>query len=216
MIINDSLDATDSSENDPPYSYDQWIKLARSPEPSDKCEALDNLSDEASDDIVRDVVLELLRDTDPLVRVCAADAARLLLGMPEVVDALHLMIQQETDDLAIAFAYAALGRLGDVPDIPLFVHGLETLTTPRIRLSVISSFCLLLRRVYLFDTYALFKADDPKLCVVAVNVFKHLIEDENKLEQWVDDEIQVLLSEGIVSEEAESAHEFIQILRRRD
>lgn len=212
LINNNGLDVVTPSKEEPPYSYAEWIRLAKSPESNDRCEALDNISDEASDDTVRDVVLELLRDPAPLVRVCAADAARLLQGMPEVVDALRLMIHQETDDLAIAFGYDSLGRLGDTPDIPLFVHGLETLTTPRVRLSVISSFCLLLRRIYLLDTYELFKTGNFDLCIPAVNIFENMIKDENKLENWVSDEIQVFLSENELSEVSKSVHKFMKIL----
>jgi hypothetical protein len=141
-------------DSDLPYGYDEWVNLANSSEANDRCEALDNLSDAVPDDVVRNVVVELLRDPVPLVRVCAADAARLLQGMPEVVEALRLMIQQETDDLAMACGYESLGRIGDIQDIPIFSRAIEGVSTSkRTRLAALSGFSILLRRIFLFEIY---------------------------------------------------------------
>lgn len=212
---------TSSSEkrynNDLPYGYDEWVNLAKSSEANDRCEALDNLSDSVPDDVVRNIVVELLRDPVPLVRICAADAARLLQGMPEVVEALRLMVQQETDDLAIAFGYESLGRIGDIQDIPIFSRAIERASTnKRVRLAALSGFCILLRRMFLFDIYALFKAKDSDLCLVAARKFIHMVEDEKALEHWLVDVIETPSSKDSMLEFSESIQEFMQTLRAKD
>jgi hypothetical protein len=198
---------------DPPYSQAEWMILAESSDADDRCEALDNIPDEVSDEVVRAMVIERLSDSDPLVRVCAADEAGVLQGMPEVVDALRQMIRNETDDLAIESAYVALGCIGDVEDIPLFVRGIETLTRQRAKLVLMRGFCFLLRRMLMFEIYKSFLVCNSYLDTVAVNTFKHLLEDEAGLEHWAGEEAQVLLERNVAPEATDSIKEFITLLK---
>jgi hypothetical protein len=108
-MIEDYSEEFDLSQAEPPYNLEIWLRLAKNKEPSDRCEALVHLSDDASDDIVAEFILESLCDSDALVRTCAADAARLLRGMPKIVEALRRMVHEETDELALAYSYASLG-----------------------------------------------------------------------------------------------------------
>jgi hypothetical protein len=199
---------------EPPYSQAEWMILAESSDADDRCEALDNIPDEVSDEVVQAMVIERLSDPEPLVRVCAAGEAGVLQGMPEVVDALRQMIRKETDDLAIECGYVALGCIGDVEDIPLFVRGIETLNRQRAKLVLMRSFCFLLRRILMFEIHKSFFVCNSYLDTTAVNTFKHLLEDEAGLENLAYKEAQMILERNETPEANESIKRFIAILKK--
>jgi hypothetical protein len=217
-MIEDNLEELDLSQVEPPYSLEVWVRLAKSKEPSDRCEALEHLSDDAPDDIVAEFILDSLRDSDALVRTCAADAARLLRGMPKIVEALRLMVREETDELALAYSYASLGRLGDIQDIPLFVRGLDVITNARIRLDIVGGFCVLLRGVFLLDIYSMLKDNNSDILTVAVNGFYNVTEDEMMLEKDMLNAIESRLeaaSAEMNSEDDKPMRRLVEILKQR-
>ncbi|POZ53976.1 hypothetical protein [Methylovulum psychrotolerans] len=179
----ENLDQLDLSLESPPFSVAIWKKLLNNEVSTYRCEALDHIPDEATDEEVAEAVIKALRDEEDLVRTCAADAARLLMGRQDIGDALRSLIKVETDNLTLAYAYASLGRWGEAQDIAAFTQALNTVSDMRTRLDIMGGFCVLLHGLYLSEMQALMKAKDNNLFYIAVSIFLHITDDESFIEK---------------------------------
>ncbi|MDD5274403.1 MAG: HEAT repeat domain-containing protein [Methylovulum sp.] len=197
------LNQPDLSSESPPFSLAVWLRLVNDEHATNRCAALEDLPDEAADDVIAEAIINALRDKDALVRVCAADAARLLRGRKDTADALRHLIKTEHDELVLAYAYASLGRYGDAQDVAVFTQAFSTVSNTRTRLSMMGGFCLLLRELYLSDMYSLMKAKETNLFNAAVQVFLHITDDEAILEKelldGVDNHIKTLTLEELTA-----------------
>jgi|WetSurMetagenome_2_1015567.scaffolds.fasta_scaffold103590_2 hypothetical protein len=100
--------------------FNEWLMSMRSNNRYDRLFVVENIPDDVDEEILVPILLELLHDSDSLIRTCVAE---LLENYPrnDVINGLKSMIEIENDNLAKSYAIASLGYIAKIEDIPFLM-----------------------------------------------------------------------------------------------
>ncbi len=177
--------------------FEDWKRFIESANSLERIDAVENLPEEPEEVVAEQLIpilLKVLQDPTPLVRLCTAESLRRFHGCQLVREALVNLIKIESDPLTKVYAISSLGELGFVDDIPFLVQLLKSETEPQVRihgcLGMFSGVQLLVKE----ELFAYLKHHDTLIRSAAVNALVELVE------KWPMDEIFTLLQECLQME----------------
>ncbi|OQW87224.1 MAG: hypothetical protein BWK78_09280 [Thiotrichaceae bacterium IS1] len=171
-------------------NFEEWKRSLASADFLDRVDAVENLPEIADEQLIP-ILLKVLQDPEPLVRLCTAESLRHFGGCQLVREALANLIQTELDPLTKAYAISSLGELGFVDDLPFLVQLLNSETEPQIRIhacvGIFSGVQLLVKE----ELFACLEHPDMIIKGAAVNALVELVE------KWQLDEIFTVLQDSL-------------------